>query len=71
MYPEGIQVFIDDVDVTAWIFGIDTDTLTLTNVENTWRGIDITGYLGAPGLHQIRVTALNGVGRVEARVELE
>lgn len=69
MYPTDIKVFIDGVDVTKWIFGVDT--IELTNLNNTWRGIDISPFIKGPGMHQIQVTAGGGVGRVEARVEIE
>jgi len=68
MYPTDVKVFIDGVDVTKWIFGVDT--VTLTNVDNTWRDIDISSFIKGVGIHQIQVTAGGGVGRVEARVEI-
>lgn len=68
MYPTDVKVFIDGVDVTKWIFG--TDTVTLTNVDNTWRDIDVSSFIKGPGIHKIEVTCGGGVGRVEARVEI-
>ena len=68
MYPTDVTIEIDGEDVTKWIFG--TDTITLTNVDNTWRDIDISSFISGPGVHQIRVLSGGGVGRVEARVEI-
>jgi len=68
MYPTDVKVFIDGKDVTKYIFG--TDTIVLSDVNNTWRDIDIGPHLRGPGLHTIEITAATGVGRVEARVEI-
>ena len=67
-YPTGVKIFIDEQDATKWIFG--TDTITLSNLENTWRNIDITSFIKGPGLHTIEITAEGGVGRVETRLEI-
>jgi hypothetical protein len=67
-YPTDVKVFIDDLDVTKMIFG--EDTITLTDLQNTWRNIDITPYVRYAGLHKLRITAAAGVGRVEARVAI-
>jgi hypothetical protein len=69
MYPSDIRVFIDGRDVTKWIFG--TETVTLTNVNRDWKNIDISSFIRGPGLHKIEVTAGAGVGRVEARVSID
>lgn len=68
-YPTGIRIYIDDKDITNWIFG--TDTLELDNINNTWRNIDITSFIKGAGFHTIKITAESGVGRVEARVEMD
>lgn len=68
-YPSGVKVFIDDKDVTYYIFG--DNTVDPSSILNTWRDIDITPYLRkTPGLHTIEITAANGNGRVESRVEI-
>jgi len=67
-YPTDIKVFIDDEDVTRQIFG--EDTITLTDLENTWRDIDITSYVRYAGLHKLRITAGAGVGRVDAKITI-
>lgn len=67
-YPTDVKIFIDGNDVTKLIFG--TDVVTLTNVENTWRKIDISTYLRGEGMHVLEVTAGGGTGRVEARLEI-
>jgi len=69
MYPTDVKVFLDGKDITKYIFG--TDTIVLSNVNNTWRNIDITPHIKGPGLHKIEITAATGVGRVEARVEVQ
>lgn len=66
-YPTGIKVYIDDIDVTKTIFG--DDTLTLTDLENSWRDIDITSFVKYAGLHKLRITAESGVGRVDAKIK--
>lgn len=67
-YPTDVRVFIDDEDITKGVFG--TDTITLTDLENTWRNIDITPYLKYAGLHKLRITAESGVGRVDAKISI-
>lgn len=68
-YPSGVRVFIDGKDVTYYIFS--QDSIDPSSEQNTWRNIEITRYLrNTPGLHTIEVTAENGNGRVETRVEI-
>lgn len=67
-YPIDVKVFIDGNDVTTVIFG--SDVVTLTNVENTWRKIDISSYLRGKGIHVLEITSGGGTGRVEARLEI-
>lgn len=70
IYPEGVKIYIDDVDVTRWLF--DVEELALSDINNTFRNIDITPYLvGGAGDHKITVACDDGVGRVEIRLELE
>jgi len=66
-YPTDVKVFLDDEDVTKFIFG--GDTITLSDLNNRWRNIDISPYLKYAGLHKLRITAGSGVGRVDAKVE--
>lgn len=68
-YPTGIKVFIDDEDITKIIFG--EETITLTDLENTWRDIDISPYVKYAGLHKLRITAESGVGRVDAKIKIK
>lgn len=67
-YPTDIKVYIDDEDITKSVFG--EDAITLTDLENTWRNIDITPYVKYVGLHKLRITAEAGVGRVDAKVTI-
>lgn len=67
-YPSDVKIFIDDKDVTKWIFG--TETITITNLQNTWRNIDISSFIRDHGQHTIRITSGSGVGRVECRLEI-
>jgi hypothetical protein len=83
-YPSGLKIFIDDEDCTYYIFG--ENTFTPTEEDNFLRDIDITPYLrtvdnitndknykpnpqGA-NVHTIEITAEDGNGRVECRVEV-
>lgn len=68
-YPAGLKLFIDGKDATWYIFG--ADTIDPSSERDTWRNIDISGYLRkTPGLHTIEITSQNGNGRVECRVEI-
>lgn len=70
VYPTGVKVYIDDVDVTMWIF--DEDSVPISDINFAFRDIDITPYLvGGAGDHTITVACDDGVGRVEIRLELE
>lgn len=68
-YPTGVRIYIDDVDVTEQIFGVDE--LALSDINNTWRDIDISQYVNNVGLHTLKITCESGVGRAEARLEIE
>lgn len=68
MYPSDVKVYIDGKDVTKWIFG--SETVTISNVNRVWKNIDITSFIKGFGSHKIEVTCGAGVGRVEARVEI-
>jgi hypothetical protein len=68
-YPTGLQLFIDGKDATYYVFGSNTFDPTID--RNTFRDIDITPYLRkTPGLHTIEITAQEGNGRAECRVEI-
>lgn len=68
-YPSGMKLYIDGKDATYYVFGVNQ--LDPSSELNTWRNIDITPYLRkTPGLHLIEMTAANGNGRVECRVEI-
>lgn len=80
-YPSGLKIYIDDVDVTYYIFG--DNTFDPSDDENEFRDIDITPYLRkikdsgktfssgrTSNIHNIRIEAASGNGRVECRVEI-
>lgn len=68
-YPSGLKLFIDGNDATYYIFG--ANQIDPSTDFNTWRDLDITPYLRkTPGIHTIEITAVNGNGRVECRVEV-
>lgn len=67
-YPSGVKVYLDDEDITKYIFG--EDVITLTDAKRIWRNIDLTTYLKYPGLHKLRITAIDGVGRVDAKISI-
>lgn len=68
-YPTGIRVLIDDEDITYWLFG--QDTLELTDIDNRFEDIDLSPYCAEPGQHTLEITCDAGVGRVEARIEIQ
>ena len=68
-YPTNIRIFIDDEDVTFWLFG--TDTITPDEWDDTYRDIDISGFVRGEGLHKLEITTEAGAGRVEARLEIQ
>jgi hypothetical protein len=83
-YPTGLKIFIDGEDCTYYIFG--TNSFTPAAGNNVLRNIDITPYLRLPDnltgdrkfrdtnkgadVHTIEITAEDGNGRVECRVEV-
>ena len=68
-YPAGLKIWIDGHDATYYITGFNTFDPSVD--LNTFRDIDISPYLRkTPGLHTIEVTAGNGNGRVECRIEV-
>lgn len=68
-YPTGIKILIDGEDCTSALF--DSETLELSDSNHEFENIDISAYLRGIGTHTIEVTCEDGVGRVEARVEME
>lgn len=68
MYPEKVRMFIDGKDVTSWVFG--ADTITPTEIKNSWTNVDITQFVRTKGTHTIELTAESGVGRVEIIIEM-
>lgn len=68
-FPTGVRILIDDEDITFWLFG--NDTVTLNELEYRFEGIDLSPYCTEPGQHTLTITCDAGVGRVEARVEIE
>lgn len=83
-YPSGLKIFIDGEDCTYYIFG--ENTFTPDALNDSFRDLDITPYLRtidnltddknykpglqAANLHTIEITAEDGNGRVECRVEV-
>ncbi len=67
-YPVDVKVYLDDEDITKGVFG--EDVITITDIMNTWRDMDITPYVRYAGLHKLRITAASGVGRVDAKVTI-
>lgn len=67
-FPSECKVFIDNVDCTYWLFG--ENTITPDEILHHWRKIDISQFVKGAGLHTVKVTATAGVGRLDARVEL-
>lgn len=68
-YPTDVKIYLDDEDITKLVFG--EDTITLTDLQNSWRDIDITPYVKYAGLHKLRITAGAGVGRVDAKISMQ
>jgi hypothetical protein len=68
-YPTDIRIFIDDEDVTYWLFG--TETISPTDADNIYRDIDVSGFVRGAGYHTLRIESGAGVGRVEARLEID
>jgi hypothetical protein len=68
-YPSGVRIFIDGKDATYYVF--QDNKIDPSDAKNIYRDIDITPYLRkGPGIHTIEITAENGNGRVESRVEI-
>jgi hypothetical protein len=68
-YPSGLKIFIDGKDATYYITGSNTFDPDVD--RNTFRDIDIAPYLRkTPGIHTIEITAEDGNGRAECRVEI-
>lgn len=68
-FPTGVRVLIDDEDVTFWLFG--SDTIELSELEYRFEGIDLSPFASEAGQHTLKITCDAGVGRVEARLEIE
>jgi len=68
-YPTGLKILIDDEDVTNWIFG--TETFEINELNERFRDIDLSPFCADPGEHKLEITCEEGVGRVEARVEIQ
>lgn len=67
-YPVDIQVFVDGIDITYHIFGVDLFTPDDTNFMFT--DIDLTPYVTSGGIHYIMIKAGSGQGRIDCRVEI-
>ena len=67
-YPTDVKVYIDDEDITYWIFGVDSIDITDSNYR--FKDIDISPFCSSPGEHTLEITCATGVGRVEARLEM-
>jgi hypothetical protein len=85
-YPTGLKIFIDGVDCTYYIFGSNTfdpsvtrDTFRDLDITPYLRkpispmkmtDRNYKGNAGVQDVHTIEITAQDGNGRVEARVEV-
>lgn len=67
-YPTGVKIYVDDEDVTYWVF--DADTIDLDDSNFRFSDIDLTPFCSTPGEHKIEITCDSGIGRVEARLEM-
>jgi len=67
-YPIMITVSIDGKDVTQSLFGVQS--ITPTDLQNTFKDIDITPFIRGPGTHSIAVYTVSGAGQVETRIEV-
>lgn len=68
-YPSGVKIYLDDVDVTNWLFNVDE--LALDDFNNSFEDIDITSLIPNPGRHKIEIRCDSGVGRAEVRLEID
>lgn len=66
-YPTGIQIFLDDEDITYYLFGSRTLDTSIDNY--IFRDIDLTQYMDVPGIHTLKITTADA-GRAEVRVEI-
>ena len=85
-YPNGLKIFIDGVDATYYVFGANTFNPTsesnifrdiditpfLRKATSPMRMTDrnYRGDSGKSDLHTIEITAQDGNGRCECRVEI-
>jgi len=84
-YPTGLKIFVDGIDATYYIFGkntFDPDEInnTFRDIDITpyLRKIGISGSTdrnrrsdpSQTNLHTVEITAEDGNGRVECRVEV-
>ena len=67
-YPADIRIFLDDVDITYFIFG--TDTFDPNQQNFLFTEIDLTSFITTHGMHRLTVSAGVGSGRVDARIEI-
>lgn len=83
-YPTGVKIFIDGKDASWYVFG--AEQFNPGPDRHSFRGINIMPYLrhisqGVPStiagqqvakesVHTIEITAADGNGRVECRVEI-
>lgn len=68
-YPTGIKIYLDGQDITMNVTG--QTELNPSDAKHEWRNLDITNFIKGPGIHRIEITAADGVGRAEARVEIK
>lgn len=67
-YPTGVRVFLDGKDVTFQLFG--QETIDPSDDKYVWRDMSIGDLVKVPGIHTITITCEEGIGRVDARVEI-
>lgn len=66
-YPSGVKVWLNNTDITYWVFG--TETLNPNNNTNVWRSTDISNYIKGAGRHKLKLTTTSS-GKVEVRLKI-
>jgi hypothetical protein len=67
VWPTNVQVWIDNVDITRWVFG--SNFLTPTEDFNIWRNVDISSFVKGPGIHKLKITCQDA-GKVQSRIAI-
>lgn len=67
-YPSGIRLWIDGIDITETIFGVEA--LIPDEFQSEWYDIDLSAYIDAPGRHILEITS-ETAGKIDARLEIK